>query len=307
MLLHYTGLHNLLLLSQGEPLTVPCTCSPPSSSLPSPSPLTSPVVIDDSIQTMAINTLLCLAMKYLHRSFGKRRHSQTEKEDDSLSSPHTLPPWISLSSCYYRDHDHRPFNTSILLDDGSVYHIHKEILMEISDVFNIMLSGGFQESNSMRVKLQKISGPTFESLLHHAYGCGFNCNSRIAVATCEEEYDKMIDEIVSVFNEKEELKVSVTNCLKVLICANQYFIPSLLLSCQKEIETRYLTPHNIVPVFIFSQIHQCENLSKKCIHLMLSLGPCDMQSDVFKRLVLSSEYEKFIEMVGNIFVVDGTQ
>ena len=328
MLIDYGGLQNLIRLSQSLPLTAPCNCrqntsrnedendhndtkeiTPPST----PPPPSESAVLT---QLMSVDTLLFLSQQYLKFPSRKRRHSLPEKRPQSLPKKSTLhpspdccilpsppPPPLSSSLCFYRDFDHWPFDTSIVLDNDVALPVHRRLLVEASEVFSVMFSGSYKESNDSTVRLRYVCPSSFESVVHHVYGCGFHCEGRgrlVEEMDGTESYsDKLIEEIVGPINE-EEGQEEAWHFLRVMVLANQFFIPSLLRAVQDAF-LKYLSLGNVTPVFLFSQMHQCSMLSDASVRLLVSHGPGGSQSDAYLSLVESIECDELLQSIVTVF------
>uniref|UniRef100_A0A1X7V0A8 BTB domain-containing protein n=2 Tax=Amphimedon queenslandica TaxID=400682 RepID=A0A1X7V0A8_AMPQE len=316
MLTEYGGLHNLLCLSKGQLLTTQCSCSQNTSTIedtelkeltPSP-PLPSSKVSDQETltQLMAIDTLLYLGSQYRKCPSRKRRHSAIERRSSAtlplpIKAGTISPPPLSSPLCLYRDFDHWPFDTCIILDDGTMFPVHRRVLVESSEVFSVMLSGCYKESTDSSVSLHSVCPSSFRSLVHHAYGCGSHCWGRVSEKEAIDEHydDEVIDEIVASIKEKEGQERG-KHLLRVLISANQFFMCSLLTAAQESFML-YLSPKNVTPLFLFSQLHQCSLLSDATVQLLVGRGPGFCQSESFLRLVRSIECDEFLSTITTVF------
>ena len=316
MLIEYGGLHNLLSLSKGQLLTTQCNCMQSTSTiedmeskeLTPPPPLTSSKTSDQEglTQLMAVDTLLYLGSQYHKCPSRKRRHSTVERQSSTtLPLPiETLPTshyLLSSPLCLYRDFDHWPFDTCIVLDDGTVFPVHRRVLVESSEVFSVMLSGCYKESTDSSVSLHSVCPSSFRSLVHHVYGCGSHCWGCVGEKESIDGHynDEVIDEIVSPIKEKEGRERG-RHLLRVLISANQFFIRSLLTVAQESFMI-YLCPENVTPLFIFSQMHQCALLSDATVQSLVKRGPGSHQSESFLRLARSTESDEFLRTIATVF------
>ena len=344
MLLSYYGLHNLLQLSQGKLVSSKSMCSSSLSTTieedheselnkDTTSEDTENDRVSESTQLMSIGTLLFLAHHFHRNPVRKRRHSYTS--DRSLTSPRqqsfqkffryeSTPPEIVSTKeaspspiaaapttplCLYRDFDHWPFDTKIYLDGGHTFPVHRCLLIESSDVFGVMLSGRYHESSSSDINLHKVPPSAFESLLHHMYGCTFSCCTN-TIKCCHSdddnedyEMDLIINEIISPLD--EGVQPLVKHCLRVLICSNQFFVSTLLVRCEQYLQD-YLRVDNIVPMFLFSQLHQSHLLARKCIQCFVSMKYSHKQNDIFQELIESQDSEKFLQMIEDLFSIDNS-
>lgn len=67
-------------------------------------------------------------------------------------------------------------DTEMILDDGQIIGVNKNIMCESSGVFGAMLSGQFAESSQKQVKLQETGFEALKCLVHYLYGCRW-CSS----------------------------------------------------------------------------------------------------------------------------------
>ena len=341
MLLNYYGLHNLLQLSQGK---LVASKSMYNSSLSTTIEEDNDLELNkdttaedaendkvpESTQLMSIGTLLFLAHHFHLNPARKRRHSYTS--DRSVTSPRqqsfqklfryeSTPPEILYTKepspspivaapttplCLYRDFDHWPFDTIIYLDSGHTFPVHHCLLIESSDVFAVMLSGRYHESSSSDIHLHKVPPAAFKSLLHHMYGCSFTCCTD-TINCCHsddnnEDYEMdLINEIISPLD--KGVQPLVKHFLQVLICSNQFFVSTLLVRCEQYLQD-YLKVDNIVPMFLFSQLHQSHSLARKCIQYFVSMKYDHKQNDIFKELIESQDSKKFLQMIEDLFCID---
>lgn len=241
-----------------------------------------------------------------------------------------LSPSPSLQVCRYIDSDHCPFDLILCVDGGRhPFPVHRTVMMESSEVFSVMLGGRYQESSQDKVQIQQVPMAAFEALLHHVYGCAQNCRGgdhavplsgsrrcsclkhRQLVAdtsgessqTPAEEPPDPVDELVraiaSPLSPPEQGAVLET--LQTLICADQFFVPALVHQCEQRL-SRHITSDNLMPMFLFSQIHHSHFLARRCIWCLVSLPQSSKQVEVFKELLLSPEKESFLEMIQSYFL-----
>lgn len=338
MLVQYGGLHYLMLLAQGCPV----------DNNTSPLPTTA-----ERLQTMAIETLLFLARSFQQQTSSRKRchsHGGSDAQSPTLkrlrresinvpchqSTPSSLqglveeptsaavsPKNLPGSVCRYRDSDHCPFDLCVKITNGSKvyrYQVHRQTLAKASEVFAVMLSGGYQESLSNEVTLQQVSPEAFETVLHHVYSCpwrGSGCGHRGRGHVVEEMSACEDDRLVKIYKQHKELEEGliegITSCLpsdvererishtlQVLALANRYFVPSLLSACEWEV-LGCVSFDSLVPVFLYSQLHQSRALAHACVKRLVDMPRCQLQVDVFKDLVESADREVFLALIVELF------
>lgn len=220
-----------------------------------------------------------------------------------------------LTYCKYMDTDHHPFDLTMTLHSSSGELVkvpaHKSTLVEESDVFRVMLAGSYKESSCGDVHIHSISPLGFLSVLHHIYGCGWQCKSVLdeVCATSEEELailpsqsdllsamtDGLLNAVTTACGSREE-GVRARHCLQVLACAGRFLLPDLI-TLSEHAAAKYLCPGNMVPMFQFAQLHLCFCLAESCIRALVSLPHLQLRTDVFKELVTSAEGEAAIEII----------
>ena len=240
-----------------------------------------------------------------------------------LSSP---PPPPAL--CHYIDTDHTPFDLVVLTtynDCKDRFPVHRSILMEASEVFRVMLGGRYQESSAEQVHLKGVVPSAFESLLHHMYGCAWDCpmlqwsrglvplssgkqlelnrkqcHSEIVQAMfCSSSSSSSSSMHPAATNMTQE-DSSMLHCLEVLACANQFFVTSLSLECESRL-TLCLSPVNLVPMFLFSQLHGSERLAHSCISYLVGMSCPLRQRELFKQLLQSPDSDKCLQRIEEMF------
>ena len=201
--------------------------------------------------------------------------------------------------------------------------------MESSEVFFVMLSGQYQESNQDEIQIQQVPVGALEALLHHMYGCAQNCHKEnlavpwswsracsylerrhLASSTggeckqaLDEEMPSPVDElvkgIVGPLSLPEQSAV-VLETLQTLICADRFFVSSLVSQCEQKL-SRHITSDNLMPMFLFSQIHQSHSLAQQCVWCLVTLPQTSKQVEVFKEVLYSPERKSFLEIVQSYF------
>ena len=223
--------------------------------------------------------------------------------------------------CRYIDTDHRPFDLTIVLHSPArqqlQVQVHKAKLMEESDVFRVMLAGSYKESLCTEVHIHSVALRGFLSLLHHIYGCGWECGamldkvyrrpdddeeeegSNIIVSSqsdvVSESSDILLEAVTSACKSKEDAH-KVQHCLQVLACAGRFLLPDLI-TLSEHAAVKYLSPDNLVPMFHFAQFHQCFCLAESCMRALLGLPHTRLRTDLFKELLTSGEGEAAIHII----------
>lgn len=232
-----------------------------------------------------------------------------EDSSDGKLAPHPL------MYCRYKDTDHRPFDLTMILhsSSGQLLNVqaHKSTLMEESDVFRVMLTGSYKESSCSEVHIYSIAPRGFLSIIHHIYGCGWQCKAILDEVCRADEQDvvtsaphsdilsKSTDvllEAVTTACKSREDSSRVRHCLEVLACAGRFLLPTLT-TLSEHAAIKYLCPENLVPMFHFAQFHQCFCLAESCIRTMLNIPHLKLRTDIFKDLITSSEGEAVIHII----------
>ena len=217
--------------------------------------------------------------------------------------------------CRYLDTDHHPFDLTIVLHSstGEIVKVpvHKSTLIEESDVFRAMLAGRYKESSCGEVHIHSISPCGFLSVLHHIYGCGWQCRSVLDTISrgsggnrdkilpppdllCETT-EMLLGEITSGCEGKEE-STRTEHCLQVLACAGRFLLPSLITLCEHA-AAKALCPSNLVPMLHFAQLHQCFCLAESCVRALFSHPHLQLRTDLFKELITSTEREAVLQII----------
>lgn len=220
--------------------------------------------------------------------------------------------------CKYMDTDHHPFDLILVLHppSGPVLRapVHKSTLIEHSDVFRVMLDGSYRESSGREVHIHSISPHAFISLLHHLYGCGWQCRAvhtrpirtagsgSIGMDEAPLHSDPLVETsgvllraIVSGCKDSEEGE-RMEYCLQVLACAGRFLLPDLMTLSEHE-AARYLCAGNVVAVFNFARLHQCFCLAESCVRALVNLPHLHLRTQTFKELLTSSEGEAAIQII----------
>ena len=253
--------------------------------------------------------------------------SHQESLPVELTTPQSCGPSLAqnlkksaLTKCRYADYDHCPFDMVITVENkGSSpqqpppplsMQVHRSMLIENSDVFAVMLGGQYMESSRSEVVLHKIPPLAFLSVIHHTYGCGWQCD-KVIERVCEPEYfaasnvGSNEDESVS----RHELNLSLTSdllisqivdkcagetekrlaehCLQVLSCAGMFLLPELVTLCEHE-AVRYLVPDNISAMFRFAELHWCLCLAESCVRSLVNLPHSNQRTEILRDVIMES-------------------
>ena len=326
MLLSYNGLHNLMCLSQG---TISSMISK------SASPATGNEV-SESLKDSAMIALLYLADQYHTQPIHKRQRCYSANclskgTDDFINTPpskkprfeasYDLPSLVYFNTslfCRYQDTDHWPFDLRISVGSktgpGGIHHfpVHRLLLVESSEVFAVMLGGLYQESQRSEVHLHELTPAVFSTVIHHVYGCNWSCKKGVEqVQALSQEYNpldsvetlscKLVEKVVeSLFSIPE--KQQAVHCLLLLECANRYYMPSLLSHCE-DVLGPIVSEANLVPMFMFSNMHQSHRLSRRCIATLTSLRDAEKQCEMFQELLESSDASNCLTIIEDFFHV----
>lgn len=298
------------------------------------------------MQAMALDSLLQLALTMIRPSSSrKRRHSYSTGDDlaDVLPPAAKLPRLsISMShqgplpsdclpvsaqithalssfrqtNCRYRDYDHWPFDMVITVNnegsDPLSIQVHKSMLVELSDVFAVMLGGHYMESTSSEVLLHKVPPLAFLSVIHHTYGCGWQCPDvieRVREADMATVFDTTSQDRLNLSWTSEVLISQVTDkcvgemkkklarhCLQVLSCAGMFLLPELVTLCEHE-AVNYLIPENLSAMFRFAELHWCLCLSESCVRSLVNLPHSRERTEILRDIIESPQGETALTII----------
>ena len=360
MLTSYGGLRNLNLMAQG--LKVERDAATPSDPETQDVTETSADLEAVRLQPMAISALLFLAYHCSQQASSRKRSRSFALEDNLGAFPASklsrresqplhghvspdgahfamgyfpvvapAPPPPCPQVCRYMDTDHCPFDLILSIGGGRYrFPVHKRVLMESSEVFSVMLSGQYQESNQDEVQIREVPVAAFEALLHHMYGCTQNCwrenlatpwswsrvssyleHQHPATGTAGEQRPRLVEQPLSPVDELIKAIVSsllpsqqstaVLETLQTFICADRFLVPALVSQCEQKL-SRHITADNLMPMFLFSQIHQSHFLARQCVWSLVSLPQSSKQVEVFKELLYSPERKNFLEIIQSNFL-----
>ena len=227
--------------------------------------------------------------------------------------------------CRYMDADLHPFDLTIVLHPpsgpGVKVQAHKSTLMEESDVFHVMLAGSYKESSCGEVHLHSIAPCGFLSVLHHMYGCGWQCREVLNMVASSSRREAtsgvscvggeawrvessdllsqttaiLLQEIAATCQDREE-GVRTEHCLQVLACAGRFLLPDLI-TLSEHAAAKSIQPGNVVAMFHFAQLHQCFCLAESCIRALVTIPHLQLRTQVFRDLVSSSEGEAALQII----------
>ena len=261
-------------------------------------------------QSMAIAVLLSLAQNFNKLPNLKRKlsgssidqsHSSSmlpakQQRRGSFSEPTpctsiALPLTAPSSFCRYVDTDHTPFDLIVMTsykERKQSFSVHRRQLRESSEVFNVMLGGSYRESSSMQINLHDVLPTAFESLLHHVYGCCWNCTGKklnLDLEQSSEEVAAIFSNLLSSHSSSQGSDMLRT--LEVFACANQFFIPGLVAECEMRLVAS-ISPDNLVPLFVFSLLHDSETLAYNCVTHLINISSSILQRNLLKQLLMQS-------------------
>ena len=311
------------------------------------------------LQSMALDSLLQLAQTMIRPSSRKRRHSYPSTSDDFVDGlPPSKAPRLNLShqeslpvdlitprvraplpavqtlicghtKCRYADYDHCPFDMVITVEnEGSSpqsppplsIQVHRSMLVDNSDVFAVMLGGQYMESSCSEVVLHKIPPLAFLSVIHHTYGCGWQCAKVIERVTdseyCANEAINNIESYESASQDRVNLSLTsdlfishvvekcvnetekrlAAHCLQVLSCAGMFLLPELVTLCEHE-AVRYLVPDNMSAMFQFAELHWCMCLAESCIRSLVNLPHSSQRTEILGDILGSPQGETALGII----------
>lgn len=304
--------------------------------------LTSLACSEDNVdlQYMALESLLVLAVNSQQATPTKRRDSFTMDTPFTSKAMSGDFPTVELGcalerfcetnvsrdrscdqvqpTCRYMDTDHYPFDLTIMVHGPewgvARVPVHKSVLIESSDVFRVMLQGEYSEAASNEVSLKDLPLIAFISLVHYLYGCGWQCGDVFnhplfggphlptdGLSTLATRH--IIKSITSHHNPCVEERVQSEHCLLTLVCARRFLLPELSIVCQHA-AAQFVTPCNVVDMFLFARIHECYCLSESCIRVVMAMDHCQLRTNVFRDLVMSCEGEAVLGMIRLFITMD---
>ena len=186
-----------------------------------------------------------------------------------------------------------------------------------------MLKGSFAESKSGQIVLRGICPRAFLAILHHLYGCNWNCalveqelNSLSSVCSQQEDSfgnknhplsDVSSDSITSdslnsdnllslVFatktskaEENKQCFIEARQCLEVLACANRFLLTDLCTACEKQLCNCLplnSTGIHLPSLFAYCQIHEAKILPQLILdYILLKLGNPSLCSKLFHEIL----------------------
>lgn len=311
------------------------------------------------LQSLALDSLLQLAHNMIRQTSRKRRHSYPFGEDLpsdslqprkaprlSLSHQESLPVDLAalkrigcvpsrvqnsnITRCRYADYDHWPFDMVITVKNEGAspplsIQVHRSMLVDNSDVFGVMLGGQYVESTRNEVVLHKIPPLAFLSVVHHTYGCGWQCSKVIERVTHSEQFthvapdtespsldrpnlsltsDLLISHIVDKCVGEVERKLA-EHCLQVLSCAGMFLLPELVTLCEHE-AVKYLVPDNISAMFQFAELHWCLCLAESCVRSLVNLPHSNQRTEILGDMVASPNGETALNII-RVFLTQSSE
>ena len=265
-----------------------------------------------ALRTVGADSLLALASTASHLV-------QHRRPTTAVSEHCTTPDTSAGETCRYHDSDHWPFDYVIALHQngtGTTQHgsgtkqticlpAHRAVLMEASEVFNGMLGGHFIESTNSEVFLKDVDVKAFCSVLHHMYGCGWQCSEVTKHHSHDESCDLSCDHnnisdstmaaVTSNFDLPHE-RVDVLHTLRCLATASQFLLGSLCGLCECR-AVRFLRVTTVVPLFIFSQIHGSCWLAERCVQFVVDLSPSLQRRTCLLQLTSCAEGDTAVNMM----------
>ena len=279
-----------------------------------------------SLTVSAADSLLALASTArlaLHRKlYGPRLNDITSPvctHGPISGSPSPDSGMERGQTCRYQDSDHCPFDYMVILHQngtGTSRHgsgteqlvklpVHREVLMEASEVFSGMLGGHFIESCTSEVVLKDVDPQAFRSVLHHMYGCGWLCKEAVKCLSHDLSHDQSCDlenisdstmaAVSSNFDLPSEHS-DVMHTLRCLATASQFLLGSMCRECERHAAT-FLATSTVVPLFLFSQLHGSCWLAEECVRYMVGLPPSLQRRECLLELASSVEGDTALEMV----------
>ena len=227
------------------------------------------------------------------------------------STPHTTPP--STHS------QHFP--------------IHKDVLMDASEVFRVMLGGHYLESNLSEVFLHDVYPTAFRSVLHQIYGCGWMCEyvrgemgdsvkrdtanqsdteepeqesmqgppldpSYDPSHGCSMDISEITDSVIRAVTAGTRLqdRAVVDHTLQTLATALRFLLHDLCVLCESH-AARHLSLTNMVAMFVFSQLHQSCWLAEQCVRYVVDHTPSPQRRQCLQELLSCSEGPTALDML----------
>ena len=212
--------------------------------------------------------------------------------------------------CRYHDYDNTPFDYSVKLDRHGtgtehVYLLaHRAVLMGASQVFNVMLGGHFLESGGSEVYLRGVHPTAFLSLLHHIYGCGWDCSGAMETRLPEDgSHDDQSDIssslISAVVSNYDYNHSKVLQTLRCLATASRFLLDSMRESCERQAAS-FVTMTTLVPLFLFSRLHGSVFLGEKCLRCLVFRPPSPARRICLLQLASCPESSAAMELLQSL-------
>ena len=242
------------------------------------------------------------------------------------SPPRRLPAALTgvepgQTVCRYHDSDHCPFDFVVVLSQpgagagqtsGSVVRlpVHRNVVMEASEVFRVMLGGHYLESGSSEVFLKDVHPQAFRSIVHHMYGCGWLCGKATSdlVTPSAESHDQSGDQqdccdvtdstiaAVSLNFDLPSEQAAVSHTLRCLATASRFLLSSLCGESERQ-AAGLLSRATAVPLFLFSQLHQSCWLAEQSVRCVVGLPPSLPRRACLLQLAASAEGDTAMDML----------
>ena len=186
--------------------------------------------------------------------------------------------------------------------------VHKHVLSSKSEVFNAMLTGSFKESSLSEILLQNTDKTTFESMVHHVYGCR-NCTTLCSILKVSNH--GMGDSSASSHTDKGSNCISPSNeCdtwnipihLDLLDLSRQYFLVALQRDCESVL-CQCIEPDNVVELFREADIHQADTLSSHCIEHIFSISNPVLRKIINEKLLKSGHISEAFSVLKKLIIV----
>ena len=247
-----------------------------------------------------------------------------DPEPPTETSPHTPTHLACRHSgvgcaprCRYHDYDNTPFDYSVKLDrhgTGTERHgtgtehvhllAHRAVLMGASQVFNVMLSGHFMESGGSEVYLRGVHPTAFLSLLHHIYGCGWDCSDAMETwlpddGSHDDQSDISSSLMSAVVSNYDYSRPKVLQTLRCLATASRFLLDSMRESCERQAAS-FVTMTTLVPLFLFSLLHGSVILGEKCLRCLFFRPPSPARRTCLLQLASCPESSAAMELLRSL-------
>ncbi len=230
---------------------------------------------DECLQTRALDSLSLLVLSLPHFI--------------NHTPPPTHPP--PSQYCRYMDSDLCPFDLTLVVLTNKI-PVHRHVMSGASDVFHVMLNGPYREGCCSEVQLVHNHPSAFIGLVHHLYGCSWECprvDKPHPLTTSTDPTEQLITSIAC----ETPVPMATAHCLRVMVIAGQFLVDELTILCQHA-AVQHVLPSNVVEMFYLSQMHQCHCLSESCLHIVMAMK--EGRRDVLRDLITSSVSDDVLNM-----------